>query len=86
MGNCSQLSLDAIKTKQKHIHMCLSLSGPISRFVPIPRSKIFFVYVCNYLKYFGGGWVESDFVLVFRLIFDCICCSRGRILITALAF
>ena len=20
-------------------------------------------------KYFGGGWVESDFVLVFRLIF-----------------
>ena len=34
----------------------------------------------------GGAWVESDFVLVFRLIFDCICCSRGRILITALAF
>ena len=33
-----------------------------------------------------GERVEYGFVLVFMLIVDCIACTRGRILITALAF
>ena len=37
-------------------------------------------------RYLNGGRVESGFVLVFMLIVDCIVCTRGRILITALGF
>ena len=40
----------------------------------------------NKSTHLNGGRVEFGFVLVFMLIVDCIVCTRGRILITALAF